>query len=93
VAEFLANHADLVDVALRTLDHVDNALLASRIRAETWISVGLMDETCPPSTVFAAYNAVSAPKEIVVNQFGVHRGSRQHDEARLRFLRDRLLKS
>jgi cephalosporin-C deacetylase len=91
VAEFLATHADLVDVALATLDHVDNALLATRIRAATYVSVGLMDEICPPSTVFAAYNAIRAPKQIVVNPFGVHQLSRQHDEPRLRFLRSRLL--
>ena len=64
---------------------------ASRIRAATWVSVGLMDETCPPSTVFAAYNAVAAPKEIAVNPFGVHRVTRQFDEVRLRFLRQQLL--
>jgi cephalosporin-C deacetylase len=91
VAEFLATHADLVDVALGTLDHVDNALLASRIRADAYVSVGLMDEICPPSTVFAAYNAITAPKQVVVNPFGVHQLSRQHDEPRLRFLRARLL--
>jgi cephalosporin-C deacetylase len=91
VARFLSNHADLVDVALGTLDHIDNALLASRIRAEAHVSVGLMDEICPPSTVFAAYNAIPGPKRIVVNPFGVHQLSRQHDEPRLRFLRERLL--
>jgi cephalosporin-C deacetylase len=41
--------------------------------------------------VFAAYNAISAPKQIVVNPFGVHQFSRQFDEPRLRFLRSRLL--
>jgi len=91
VAEFLSNHADLVDVALGTLDHIDNALLATRIRAQTYVSVGLMDLICPPSTVYAAYNAISAPKQIVVNPFGVHQVSRQYDEPRLRFLRSRLL--
>ena len=90
VAEFLANHADAIEVALDTLDHVDNALLAGRIRADTWMSVGLMDDICPPSTVFAAYNALTVPKQIVVNPFGVHQVSRQNDELRLRFLRQRL---
>ena len=90
VAEFLSNHADLVDVALDTLDHVDNALLARRIRADVWVSVGLMDDICPPSTVFAVYNALTVPKQIVVHPFGVHRVTRQHDELRLRFLRQRL---
>jgi cephalosporin-C deacetylase len=27
---------------------------------------GLMDQVCPPSTQFAAYNAISAPKEMVI---------------------------
>jgi cephalosporin-C deacetylase len=79
VAEFLANHADLVDVALGTLDHVDNALLATRIRAETYVSVGLMDEICPPSTVFAAYNAWGGgTKKIDVYPYNNHEGGQAY---------------
>jgi cephalosporin-C deacetylase len=55
------------------------------------MTVGLMDQICPPSTVFAAYNAIPGAKDIVVNPFGVHRATRQFDELRLRFLRGRLL--
>jgi cephalosporin-C deacetylase len=91
VADFLANHLDLVDTALDTLRYIDNALLASRITAETSIVVGLMDQVCPPSTVFAAYNAINAPKRIEVNPFGIHAHSSQHDERKLRFLRERLM--
>ena len=91
VADFLANHLDLADTALDTLRYVDNALLASRITAETSVVVGLMDQVCPPSTVFAAYNAITAPKRIEVNPFGVHAASRQHDERKLEFLRRLLM--
>jgi len=55
-----------------TLRHVDNALLASRIEAKTLMCVGLRDTVCPPSTVFAAYNAIGSPKEIDVLPYSGH---------------------
>ncbi|GAA3434774.1 hypothetical protein GCM10018954_043780 [Kutzneria kofuensis] len=48
--------------ALETLRYVDCALLARRITATTLFSVGLMDMVCPPSTVYAAYNEITAPR-------------------------------
>ncbi len=69
---YLAVHPELVDAAVHTLRHVDNALLATRIRARTLVSVGLHDTITPPSTVFAAYNAITAPKEIVVLPYSGH---------------------
>jgi cephalosporin-C deacetylase len=86
VAAFLARHVDLADRAMDTLRYVDCALLARRIRATTLVSVGLMDETCPPSTVFAAYNEITAPKEIAVHRFGDHQVPTLHTERRLRHL-------
>ncbi|WP_425558943.1 acetylxylan esterase [Kutzneria kofuensis] len=41
---------------------MDCALLARRITATTLFSVGLMDMVCPPSTVYAAYNEITAPR-------------------------------
>ena len=91
LADFLAQQVDLVPSALDTLRYVDCALLARRIEAECLLSVGLMDETCPPSTVFAAYNEISAPKEIAVYPFGVHALPLPQLERRLRYLRQRLV--
>ena len=48
------------------LGYVDVQFLAPRIRAEVMMSVGLMDQICPPSTQFAAYNKISAPKSTVI---------------------------
>jgi cephalosporin-C deacetylase len=87
VAEFLAQQVDLESVALDTLRYVDCALLARRITATCLVSVGLMDDICPPSTVFAAYNAITAAKEIAVFQFGVHSVPPAHVECQLRHLR------
>ena len=41
-------------------------ILASRIRARTLMAIPLMDEVCPPSTQFAAYNRISAPKRLCI---------------------------
>ncbi|GAB4463190.1 MAG: alpha/beta fold hydrolase [Armatimonadaceae bacterium] len=47
------------------LGYIDNQHLASRIEAQTLMFVGLMDTICPPSTQFAAYNRIPAPKDLV----------------------------
>jgi len=72
LVEFLSVHPELEAAARDTVRHVDNALLATRIRARTVVTVGLRDMVTPPSTVFAAYNAISAPKDIVVLPFTGH---------------------
>ena len=48
------------------LGYVDVQNLAPRIRAETLLTMGLMDTVTPPSTVFAAYNKITAPKRLVL---------------------------
>lgn len=90
ISEFLAQHIDLVPTALDTLRYVDCALLARRITAECLLSVGLMDEVCPPSTVYAAYNEITSAKEIAVFPFTDHTVPRAHVERQLRHLRTAL---
>ena len=73
IPAFLASNIDLAGAALNTLRYVDCALLARRIRAATLVTAGLMDVTCPPSTVFAAYNEITAAdKEIDVYPYSGH---------------------
>lgn len=48
------------------LGYIDIQHLAKRIRAKVLMAVGLMDTVCPPSTQFAAYNKITAPKEMVI---------------------------
>ena len=87
VADFLAHQVDLVPQALDTLRYVDAALLARRIPTTCLLSVGLMDEICPPSTVFAAYNEIASPKEIAVHPCSGHDVQVLHAERRLAHLR------
>jgi cephalosporin-C deacetylase len=90
IPEFLAHNVDLVPAALHTLRYVDCALLARRITAQCLLSVGLMDTVCPPSTVFAAYNEITAGKDISVHPFTGHVVPATHVERQLRHLRDYL---
>jgi cephalosporin-C deacetylase len=90
ISRFLAQQVDLIPAALDTLRYVDGALLSRRITATSLLSVGLMDEVCPPSTVYAAYNEITAPKEMVVFPFTGHATPRVHDERKLRHLRANL---
>jgi cephalosporin-C deacetylase len=56
----------------RTLSYVDGLNFAVRANAPALFSAGLMDEICPPSTVFAAYNHYAGPKDIRVWSFNGH---------------------
>lgn len=56
-------HEHEQDVFTR-LGYIDVHHLAPRIRAQVLMFIGLMDGVCPPSTQFAVYNAISAPKQL-----------------------------
>ena len=74
IVRYLASHRDHEAAAFRTLAYFDGAVLARRATAPALFSAALMDETCPPSTVYAAYNAYSGPKEMVTYPYNDHEG-------------------
>lgn len=59
----------------RTLPYFDAVFFARRIKAEAYLSVGLVDTTCSPTSVFAAYNAIPGKKHITVLPRNGHRNS------------------
>ena len=62
---FDPTHAREKEIFTR-LGYIDNQHLAARIKARVLMAVGLMDDICPPSTQFAAYNKIRSPKDMVV---------------------------
>ena len=58
-------HAREADV-FEKLGYIDIQFLAPRVRAEVLWGIGLMDTVCPPSTQFAAFNSITAPKRHVL---------------------------
>ena len=70
---FDPTHAREQETFMR-LGYIDVHNLSSRIRADVLMLTGLMDQVCPPSTQFAAYNAISAPKKMVIYPDFGHEG-------------------
>jgi len=48
------------------LGYIDVQHLCPRIRGEVLMAVGLMDQICPPSTQFAAYNKIKTKKSLAI---------------------------
>ena len=74
LVRYLAAHRDRIETVFRTLSYFDVVALVPLARAPALFSVALMDGTCPPSTVFGAYNAYAGPKEIAVYEYNDHEG-------------------
>lgn len=87
LARYLKAQHGHLESALDTLRYFDVAVLASRATATAIFSVGMMDPICPPSTVYAAYNAYGGPKEIHEYPYSGHEGGGSWQErAQLRWL-------
>ncbi|MDR0425929.1 MAG: acetylxylan esterase, partial [Clostridiales bacterium] len=56
------------------LGYIDLQHLADRISAEVLWATGLMDNICPPSSQFAAYNKIKAKKEMLLYTNHGHEG-------------------
>jgi len=90
IVRYLKAHRDHIDRALETLSYFDVAILGRRAQAPALFSIGLMDQICPPSTVYAAYNAYGGPKQIREYPFNDHEGGEGfHDVVKLAWLKER----
>ncbi|GAA2960392.1 acetylxylan esterase [Kitasatospora cinereorecta] len=82
IANYLKTHRGRAERVTETLAYFDGVHFAARGRAPALFSVALEDMTCPPSTVFAAFNAYAHPdKEIEVYDFNDHEGGGPFQEA------------
>lgn len=81
-------HRDKVETVFQTLSYFDGVNFAARSPAKALFSVGLMDDICPPSTVYAAYNHYAGPKEMRVYPYNNHEGGEGFQtREKLEFLR------
>jgi cephalosporin-C deacetylase len=71
-----------------TLGYVDVQHLAPRIQSQVLWAVGLMDTICPPSSQFAAYNKITAPKNIQIYPDFGHEGLPGHPDRIYQFMMD-----
>ena len=101
IAGFLARHRDRYEPMLSVLNYFDGVHLGRRATAPALFSVAQMDDVCPPSTVFAAYNAYGAggaatpgtvpAKAMEIYRFNDHEGGQEHHwVSQLRYVADLL---
>lgn len=74
IVRFCKIHRQDIEKVFSTLSYFDGLNFAARARMPALFSVGLMDMTCPPSTVFAAYNHYAGAKDIRIWEFNKHEG-------------------
>ncbi|ANC32689.1 acetylxylan esterase [Isoptericola dokdonensis] len=92
ITQYLSVHREQEDAVWRTLSYLDGVSFARRARAAGLFSVALMDAVCPPSTVYAAFNAWSGDdKRIDVYPYNGHEGGQHYRFApTVEFLRKHL---
>jgi cephalosporin-C deacetylase len=87
ISSFLKVHRHQIEAVYDTLSYFDGVNFAKRSKATALYSTALMDQICPPSTVFAAYNHHTGPKDIRVYPFNNHEGGQSVQEIeKLKFL-------
>ncbi|WP_327270278.1 acetylxylan esterase [Streptomyces sp. NBC_01218] len=82
IASYLRLHRDRTASVFRTLSYFDGAHHAARATAPALFSIAMMDEICPPSTCFTAYNRYGGPKQVEVYEFNGHEGGTTHHQRR-----------
>jgi len=60
------------DEIYKTLSYIDIKNLAPWIKAPVLMSIGLVDQICPPHINFAAYNQLIVPKQYIVYPYAGH---------------------
>jgi cephalosporin-C deacetylase len=60
IMNYLRARPDDAKRVLETLSYFDSVNIAPDVTAPSFVSVGLVDEVCPPSSVYAAFNHLGA---------------------------------
>jgi cephalosporin-C deacetylase len=93
IVRFLAQHREAAAQVMQTLAYFDGVNFARQCKADALFSVALMDDICPPSTVYGAFNAYAGPdKTIVQYEYNNHEGGGPFQEReQMRWLSKRFL--
>jgi len=89
IAQYCHVHRDKLETVFNTLSYFDGVNFSTRAKAKTLFSVALMDQICPPSTVFAAYNHwAGKEKDIKVYPYNGHEGGQTYQTIeKMKFLK------
>ncbi len=74
------------DAIFEKLGYIDIANLAPRVKSKVMMATGLMDDVCPPSTQFAAYNRLTCEKKHVLYPDFGHEGLPEFDDMTFQYM-------
>lgn len=83
---FLRSFPHQYEQVIRTLSYFDCMNLAPWITCRTVVSNGLWDDVCAPSTIYAAYNHITAEKQMEAYPYHKHETAYEHHELKFRLL-------
>ena len=75
---------------LRTMAYYDVVNFARRLTVPTYITWGYNDNTCPPTTSYAVYNVITAPKEALITPINEHWTSEDTERGHLVWIKKHL---
>jgi cephalosporin-C deacetylase-like acetyl esterase len=77
---------------IRTMGYYDVVNFARQLTVPGFYSWGYNDNTCPPTSVYAAVNAVTAPKTVVITPIAGHWRFEETNQASLEWLKRQVAK-
>jgi len=87
--QYFKDHPEISeDEIYKNLSYIDIKNLAPWIKAPVLMSIGLMDETCPPHINFAAYNQLLVPKEYIVYPYAGHGLPGEYHNTMMEYIRE-----
>ena len=89
IGVYCHTHRESEEQVFEVLNYFDGIHFAKRASMPALFSTALMDDICPPSTVFAAYNAWKGEKRIKTWTFNGHEGGESFQfHEQLKFARE-----
>lgn len=71
---------------LKTMAYYDVVNFARLVKADTYLTWGFNDDTCPPTTSYAVYNVLTCPKEALITPINEHWTSEDTERGHLEWI-------
>ena len=80
-----------IETAVETLAYYDVVNFARTLTAPGFYSFGYNDNTCPPTSVWAAVNSITAPKVVVITPSSAHWRFPETNRRSIRWMKEQLV--
>lgn len=75
---------------INTLAYYDVVNFARHVKADTYMTWGYNDNTCPPTTSYAVWNTLACPKEALITPINEHWTSDDTERGQMEWMLERL---